>query len=222
MKTNMKKYVAIFACLVLVIFGINFTSNNSLYATDSTTHGGSSGKIEGGSTTHKSDSGATHGGSSGKFEGGSTTHENYSGTTREGAVSQTTSSSSTQTKTGKNIEDATDLGTGVFDKSNGVIDRIETEGGAGTDNSDWQKKRFKNFNSALYRIWGGILVVLQIASIGGVIFVGVKYMFASADVKADLKKNMIHLVIGMIIVFGASTVIGFITGTFKDVFKPLL
>lgn len=66
------------------------------------------------------------------------------------------------------------------------------------------------------RVWGVILTILQIAAIAAVVFAGVRYMFASADSKADIKKQMIWLVIGAVLVFGASTVIGFITGTFED------
>lgn len=66
------------------------------------------------------------------------------------------------------------------------------------------------------RVWGTILMILQVAAIAAVVFAGVRYMFASADSKADIKKQMIWLVVGAILVFGASTVIGFLTGTFKE------
>lgn len=66
------------------------------------------------------------------------------------------------------------------------------------------------------RVWGVILTVLQVAAIAAVVFAGVRYMFASADSKADIKKQMIWLVVGAILVFGASTVIGFLTGTFTE------
>lgn len=66
------------------------------------------------------------------------------------------------------------------------------------------------------KVWGVILTILQVAAIAAVVFAGVRYMFASADSKADIKKQMIWLVVGAILVFGASTVIGFLTGTFKE------
>lgn len=166
MKTNIKKYVAIFACFVLVIFSINFTSNNTIIYAE-----------------------------------------------------EKNAEEKKEEKTGKNIQDATGLGTEIFTRD-GTASDIETLAGSGTETEI--DGRYDKFNNALYRIWGAVLVVLQIASVAGVIFVGLKYMFASSDVKADLKKNMINLVIGMIIVFGASTVVGFVTGTFTDIFKPLL
>lgn len=72
-----------------------------------------------------------------------------------------------------------------------------------------------NTISTISRVWGVILTVLQVAAIAAVVFAGVRYMFASADSKADIKKQMIWLVVGAILVFGASTVIGFLTGTFN-------
>ena len=66
------------------------------------------------------------------------------------------------------------------------------------------------------KVWGVILTILQVCAIAAVVFAGVRYMFASADSKADIKKQMIWLVIGAILVFGASTVIGFLTGTFNE------
>ena len=79
-----------------------------------------------------------------------------------------------------------------------------------------------NIRTPIERTWGIILVVLQVASVSGVIFAGVRYMFASADQKADLKTSLVPLIIGMVIVFGASTVVGIVTDVFEDAFKPLL
>lgn len=121
--------------------------------------------------------------------------------------------------TGKNVNDVTPLGSNTLDETSGVIGELPHMGGSGTEGGD---ARYTNFNNALYKIWGVILVVLQVAAVAGVIFAGVRYMFASADSKADMKKSMIHLVIGMLIVFGATTVVGFVTGTFKEMFSTLL
>lgn len=82
--------------------------------------------------------------------------------------------------------------------------------------------RYKKFNNALSKIFGVLIVTLQVASMAGIIFAGVRYMFASADSKADLKKGLIHLAIGMVIVFGASSVVGFVTGAFDDIFRNLM
>lgn len=72
-------------------------------------------------------------------------------------------------------------------------------------------------NSSINKVWGSVTLILQIASVSAVVFAGVKYMFASADQRADIKKSMIFLVIGAIFVFGASTVINFIVRAFTDI-----
>ncbi len=66
-------------------------------------------------------------------------------------------------------------------------------------------------------IWGVIRTILQIAALGALIFSGVRYMFASADQKADIKKSLGILVVGAIIVFGSTIVIEIITKIAKDV-----
>lgn len=66
-------------------------------------------------------------------------------------------------------------------------------------------------------VWATIRLILQVAAIGAIIFAGVRYMFASADTKADIKKQMVILVIGAVLVFGATTLIGFIQTVTNDV-----
>lgn len=70
---------------------------------------------------------------------------------------------------------------------------------------------------SIQNAWGIILTILQVAAIAAVVFAGVRYMFASADSKADIKKQMIWLVVGAILVFGATTVIKLITNVANDI-----
>ncbi len=65
-------------------------------------------------------------------------------------------------------------------------------------------------NNVAKRIWSTVLTILQICAVAAVVFAGVKYMFASADAKAEIKNSMIGLVVGAILVFGASTFINII------------
>lgn len=60
-------------------------------------------------------------------------------------------------------------------------------------------------------IWATATVVIQILAVGAVVFAGLRYMFSAADDKADLKKEMIYLVLGAAIVFGATAIIQLIT-----------
>lgn len=136
---------------------------------------------------------ATHGGSSGSIDSTVTPSDR---------------------KTGKNVSDADELGENAL--GTGALSEINKNfsNGAGSG-------RYSKFNSAKSNIWGVLLTVLQVASIAGVIFAGVRYMFASSDSKADMKKSMIYLIIGMVIVFSASTVVRLTTRTFNEIVSPL-
>jgi len=63
--------------------------------------------------------------------------------------------------------------------------------------------------TTLSRTWATITVVVQVLSMGCIVFAGVRYMFASADKKADIKRGLTMLVIGSILVFATSTITGY-------------
>ncbi len=58
--------------------------------------------------------------------------------------------------------------------------------------------------------WATVTTIVQILAIAAVVFAGLRYMFASADQKADIKKSLGTLAIGAILVFCAATVLRFI------------
>ena len=68
-----------------------------------------------------------------------------------------------------------------------------------------------------YSVWDTVLVIAQVAAFIAIIFAGVRYMFASADSKADIKKQTVILVVGAILVFGASIVVKLIMGVVDEV-----
>lgn len=70
--------------------------------------------------------------------------------------------------------------------------------------------KIDSISSTASNVWSTLLVIFQILAIGAIVFAGIRYMFASADQKADIKKSMIILVLGAVLVFGASTVAQFI------------
>lgn len=72
-------------------------------------------------------------------------------------------------------------------------------------------------NDAVKGAWSTITLILQIAAVAAIVFAGVRYMFTSANEKANIKQQMIVLVIGAILVFGASTVVQFIVNATKDI-----
>lgn len=70
---------------------------------------------------------------------------------------------------------------------------------------------------SILKVWGTVLLILQILSVAAIVIAGIRYMFASADGKADIKKQTIGLMVGAVLVFGASSVIGLITNITNDV-----
>lgn len=67
-----------------------------------------------------------------------------------------------------------------------------------------------NVTGLVDRIWATAITVVQTLAVGCVVFAGVRYMYASADKKADIKKGMMYLAIGAIFVFATTTVMKFI------------
>lgn len=61
-------------------------------------------------------------------------------------------------------------------------------------------------------IWATVATILQILAVAAVVVAGVRYMFASADAKADIKKQTVILIVGAVLVFGATTILQFVSG----------
>ena len=70
--------------------------------------------------------------------------------------------------------------------------------------------------------WANIGVVVQILAIGCVVFAGVRYMFTSAEQKADVKNGLINLVIGSVLVFLTVPIIRFAAHTTTQIIDPTL
>ena len=67
-------------------------------------------------------------------------------------------------------------------------------------------------DTAAKQIWKTVTTIVQILAFAAVVFAGLRYMFAAADQKADIKKGLGMLTIGAILVFAASTVVKFVIG----------
>lgn len=59
-------------------------------------------------------------------------------------------------------------------------------------------------------VLGFVQFVAYAIALGMLIYVGIKYVMASANEKADLKSALVKYVIGAIIIAGASTILGWI------------
>ena len=76
-----------------------------------------------------------------------------------------------------------------------------------------------NGTNGILDVAGRLLGLLQwVAIIGGVIIIavlGVKYMMGSLEEKADYKKSMIPLIVGIVVVMGATSIANLLVNTFK-------
>ena len=63
------------------------------------------------------------------------------------------------------------------------------------------------------KIWGTVVAIVQILAIAAIVIAGVRYMFASADSKADIKKQTVTLIVGAVLVFAAVPIAQFISNT---------
>ena len=76
----------------------------------------------------------------------------------------------------------------------------------GTDIKD-DNRAATNVTGTAKNIWSTVVTIVQILAVAAVVFAGLRYMFASADQKADIKKSMGILAIGAVLVFGATLII---------------
>ena len=65
-------------------------------------------------------------------------------------------------------------------------------------------------DKAVKNVWSTVLVLVQILAVAAVVFAGLRYMLASAEAKADIKKSMGMLAVGAILVFATTTIISFV------------
>ena len=72
-------------------------------------------------------------------------------------------------------------------------------------------------NTSAQKVWGTVVTIVQILAFAAVVFAGLRYMFASADQKADIKKGLTLLVIGAVLVFGTTLVIQFVVNAVDEV-----
>lgn len=72
-------------------------------------------------------------------------------------------------------------------------------------------------DTSIQKVWGTVVLVLQLASVFAFISAGVKYMFASADQRAEIKNSVLFLIIGSVFVFASSTIIGFVVKAASDI-----
>jgi len=73
------------------------------------------------------------------------------------------------------------------------------------------------WNSFAGRIIWIINTAVKYLAMGGIVYTGLRYMFASAEGKASMKTSMGGLVIGLLFTFLATNIIGFIVQTANSI-----
>lgn len=68
----------------------------------------------------------------------------------------------------------------------------------------------RSIDNTANKIWGTVLIIVQILAFAAIVFAGLRYMFASAEQKADIKKSMGTLALGALLVFAASTLVNWL------------
>ena len=66
--------------------------------------------------------------------------------------------------------------------------------------------------------WLILRTAMQIAAFTFLIAMGVRYMLASADQRADIKGSLIVAIIGVVLVFGTTLVIRFVQNVMLEIF----
>lgn len=86
--------------------------------------------------------------------------------------------------------------------------------------SEWDNQTGGKIGDTDVKAW--IASIMNIVAIVGsgiaviaLIILGIKYMMGSVEEKAEYKKTMMPYVIGALMVFGASAIVGFISGVIK-------
>lgn len=69
-------------------------------------------------------------------------------------------------------------------------------------------------NALALKILGAFQWIGYAIAVGMLVYVGIKYTFAAADEKADMKNSLVKYCIGSVLIMGASTIVGWIFGTF--------
>lgn len=97
--------------------------------------------------------------------------------------------------------------TPVFAGGNVNIDTSFTQGG----------EVATGLNTLFSNAWSTIQLVANFIALVMVVFAGVRYMFASADAKADIKKQTIILIVGAVFIFAAGNIVKLIADAAKSV-----
>lgn len=76
-----------------------------------------------------------------------------------------------------------------------------------------------NITNVAGNIWQTVSVIVQVVAVAAVVFAGLRYMFASANDKADIKKQTVILIVGAVLVFAAVPLMQLVANVATDIIK---
>jgi len=76
-----------------------------------------------------------------------------------------------------------------------------------------------SYTTVFSSLWATVVVIVQILSIAGIVAIGLKYMISSADTKADIKKSLFPMALGLVMIFSLSKVMTFIVDIGHQLFS---
>lgn len=71
----------------------------------------------------------------------------------------------------------------------------------------------EQIENILPNTWASVVELVQIFAFAGIVFNGVKLMFADPNGRVDVKSRLIPIIVGCVLVFAASTVVSFVVKT---------
>ena len=81
----------------------------------------------------------------------------------------------------------------------------------------YANERIDKVENSVGKIWGSVATILQVVSVFAIIFTGVRYLYASADLKSKIKNEMAGIIVGALLVFASSSIIKFIKKSTDEV-----
>lgn len=72
-----------------------------------------------------------------------------------------------------------------------------------------------NANTLVNNVWATVAAVVQVLCIAGIVFIGLRYMFADAVKKADIKNQAVMVVLGLMLTLSAIPILNFVINVGK-------
>lgn len=73
-----------------------------------------------------------------------------------------------------------------------------------------------SYTNMVGRMFSTFTYIAQFIVVGAIIFVGIKYIFAGADGRAELKSKSVYFIIGIILVFATTNVLSFVSDIINE------